>query len=85
MSINSLNVRESVCPRARDDGRGVEHDVHDTRLTGAMVARTCGAHQGAEVTSAWFEASGDLQSANRGKGRGGRGAAAARKQGRGER
>ena len=64
MSINSLNVRESVCPRARDDGRGVEHDVHDTWLTGAMVARTCGAHQGAEVTSAWFEVSGDLQSAN---------------------
>ena len=64
MSINSLNVRESVCPRARDDGRGVEHDVHDTRLTGAMVARTCGTHQGAEVMSAWFEASGDLQSAN---------------------
>ena len=49
----------------RDDGQGVEHDVHDTRLTGAMVVRTCGAHQGAEVTSAWFEASGDLQSANK--------------------
>ena len=28
------------------------------------MAQTCGAHQGAEVTSAWFEASGDLQSAN---------------------
>ena len=64
MSINSLNVRESVCPQVRDDGQGVEHDVHDTRLTGAMVVHTCGAHQGAEVTSAWFEASGDLQSAN---------------------
>ena len=44
--------------------RGVAHDMHDTRLTGAMVAQTCGAHQGAEVTSAWFEASGDLQLAN---------------------
>ena len=43
MSINSLNVQESVRPRARDDGRGVEHDMHDTRLTGAMVACTCGA------------------------------------------
>ena len=29
-----------------------------------MVVQTCGAHQGAEVMSAWFEASGDLQSAN---------------------
>ena len=38
--------------------------MHDTQLTGAMVAQTCGAHQGAEVTSAWFEVSGDLQSAN---------------------
>ena len=39
--------------------------MHDTQLTGAMVAQTCGAHQGAEVTLAWFEASGDLQSANK--------------------
>ena len=38
--------------------------MHDTQLTGAMVVRTCGAHQGAEVTSAWFEVSRDLQSAN---------------------
>ena len=38
--------------------------MHDMWLTGAMVAQTCGAHQGAEVTSAWFEVSGDLQSAN---------------------
>ena len=38
--------------------------MHDTRLTGAMVARACGAHQGAEVTSAGFEASGDLQTAS---------------------
>ena len=38
--------------------------MHDTQLTGAMVVQTCGAHQGAEVMSAWFEASGDLQSAN---------------------
>ena len=68
MSINSLNVRESVCPRARDDGRGVEHDVHDTRLTGAMVARTCGAHQGAGVTLTCFEASGGLRSANEERG-----------------
>ena len=30
----------------------VEHDVHDTRLTGAMVARVCGVHQGAGATSA---------------------------------
>ena len=37
---------------------------HDTRLTGAMVARACGAYQGAEVTSAGFEASGDLQTAS---------------------
>ena len=56
--------KRNLCPRARDDEQGVEHDVHDTRLTGAMVAQTCGAHQGAEVTSAWFEASGDLQLAN---------------------
>ena len=40
MSINSLNVRESVCLRVRDDGQGVEHDVHDTWLTGAMVVHT---------------------------------------------
>ena len=53
-----------MCPRARDNERGVEHDVHDMQLTGAMVAQTCGAHQRAEVTSAWFKASGDLQSAN---------------------
>ena len=32
------------------------------------MAQTCGAHQGAEVTSAWFEASGDLQSANEERG-----------------
>ena len=68
MSINSLNVRESVCPRARDDERGVEHDVHDTRLTGAMVARTCGAHQGAGATLTCFEASGGLRSANEERG-----------------
>ena len=53
-----------MCPQARDDEQGVEHDVHDTRLIGAMVAQMCGAHQRAEVTSAWFEASGGLQSAN---------------------
>ena len=56
--------KRNLCPRARDDERGVKHDMHDTWLTGAMVAQTCGAHQGAEVTSAWFEVSGDLQSAN---------------------
>jgi hypothetical protein len=44
--------------------RGVEHDVHDTRLTGATVARVCSAHQGAGVTSAWFEANGDLKTAS---------------------
>ena len=54
-----------MCPRVRDNERGVKHDVHDTQLTGAMVAQTCGAHQGAEVTSAWFEASGGLQLANK--------------------
>ena len=53
-----------MCPRVRDEERGVKHDVHDTQLTGAMVAQTCGAHQRAEVTSAWFEASGGLQSVN---------------------
>ena len=53
-----------MCLRVRDDEQGVEHDVHDMQLTGAMVAQTCGMHQGAEVTSAWFEASRDLQSAN---------------------
>ena len=68
MSINSLDVRESVCPRARDDERGVEHDVHDTRLTGAMVARTCGAHQGAGATLTCFDASGGLRSANEERG-----------------
>ena len=54
MSINGLNVQEKLCPRARDDERGVAHDVHDTRLTGAMVARTCGAHQGAGATFGVF-------------------------------
>ena len=53
-----------MCLQARDNERGVEHNVHDTWLTGAMVVQTCGMHQGAEVTSAWFEASGDLQSVN---------------------
>ena len=53
-----------MCPQARDDERGVKHNMHDTRLTGAMVAQTCGVHQGAEVMSAWFEASRDLQLAN---------------------
>ena len=65
MSINSLNVQESMCPRARDDGRGVAHDVHDTQLTGAMVAQTCGAHQGAGAMLVYFEASRDLQSVNK--------------------
>ena len=37
--------------------------MHDTQLTGAMVAQTCGAHQGARVTLAGFEASGGLQMA----------------------
>ena len=37
--------------------------MHDTRLTGAMVAQTCGTHQGARVMSAGFEASGGLQMA----------------------
>ena len=41
------------------------HNVHDTWLTGAMVAQTCGTHQGAGVTLVCFEASGDLQSANK--------------------
>ena len=49
---------------AGNGAQGVEHDVHDTWLTGAMVARACGAHQGAELTSAGFEASRDLQSAS---------------------
>ena len=53
-----------MCLQARDDERGAEHNVHDMWLTGAMVAQTCGVHQGAEVTLAWFEVSGDLQSAN---------------------
>ena len=58
------NVQRNIWPRTRNGGRHVEYDVHDTRLTGAMVARACGAHQGAEVTSAGFEASGDLQTAS---------------------
>ena len=45
--------------------RGVTHDVHDMQLTGAMVVQTCGTHQGAEVTLAWFEASRDLRSEER--------------------
>ena len=57
-----------MCLRVRDDEQGVEHDVHDMQLRGAMVAQTCGTHQGAEVTSAWFEASGDLQLANKERG-----------------
>ena len=65
ISINSLNVQESVCLQVRDNGRGVMHNVHDTWLTGAMVAQTCGTHQGAGVTLVCFEASGDLQSANK--------------------
>ena len=48
--------------------RGVKHDVHDTRLTGAMVARTCGAHQGAGATLTCFEASGGLRTANEERG-----------------
>ena len=44
--------------------RGVAHNMHDMQQTGAMVAHTCGAHQGAGATLACFEASGDLQSAN---------------------
>ena len=53
--------KRNLCLQARDNERGVGHNVHDTWLTGAMVAQTCGTHQGAEVMSAWFEASGDLQ------------------------
>ena len=52
----------------RDDEQGVEHNVHDTRLTGAMVARTCGTHQGAGATLTCFEASGGLRSANKERG-----------------
>ena len=64
-----LNVQEKlVCPRARDNGQDVEHDVHDTQLTGAMVACTCGAHQGAGATLMCFEASGGLRSANEERG-----------------
>ena len=37
--------------------------MHDTQLTGSMVAQTCGAHQGVRVTSAGFEVSGNLQMA----------------------
>ena len=43
--------------------RGVEHDVYDMQLTGTMAAQTCGADQGARVTLACVEASGDLQRA----------------------
>ena len=35
--------------------------MSDAWLTGAMVVQTCGAHQGARVTSTCVEASGDLQ------------------------
>ena len=38
--------------------------MHDTQLTGTMVARTCGTHQGAEVTSACLQANGDLRAGN---------------------
>lgn len=38
--------------------------MHDRRLTGAMVARACGA-QGAEVMSACLQANGDLRVANK--------------------
>ena len=57
--------KRNLCLQARDNERGVEHDVYDTQLTGAMVAQTCGTHQGAEMTLAWFETSRDLQSANK--------------------
>ena len=60
MSLNSMS-QENIYPQARNDGRGVVHNVHDTWLT--VVAQTCGAHQGAVGTSAGFEASGDLQMA----------------------
>ena len=39
--------------------------MHDMQLTGAMVVQTCGAHQGARVMSAGFEASGGLQMAGK--------------------
>jgi hypothetical protein len=39
--------------------------VRDTWLTRTMVARACGAHQRARVTSAGFEANGDLKAANK--------------------
>ena len=39
--------------------------MHDMQLTGAMVVQTCGAHQGARVTLAGFEASGGLQMAGK--------------------
>ena len=48
--------------------QGVAHNVHDMWLTGAMVARTCGAHQGAGATLTCFEASGGLQLANEERG-----------------
>ena len=62
--LKQISVQRSVWLRARNGGRSVEHNVHDTWLTGAMVARTCGAHQGAGETSAGFEANGDLMAAN---------------------
>jgi hypothetical protein len=52
---------ENICLQVRNNGQSVEPDMHDTQLTGAMVAQTYGAHQGAGETLAGFEASRDLQ------------------------
>ena len=60
MSLYSSMSNRSAWPRARNGGRGVAHDMHDTRPTRAMVAHTCGAHQGAGVTLARLQVNGDL-------------------------
>lgn len=39
--LNQLNAQ-----RIHMFERGTMDEVHDTRLTGAMMARACGAHQG---------------------------------------
>lgn len=60
MSLYNSMSNRSAWPRARNGGRGVAHDMHDTWLIRAMVAHTCGAHQGAGVTLAHLQVNGNL-------------------------
>ena len=63
-----LNIQEKLVSVSEGQWRGVVHDVHDTRLTGAMVVHTCGTHQGAGTTLTCFEVSRGLRLANEERG-----------------